>query len=148
MTDYTPTTETVRERFADGFPRAGYIQALEDFDRWLAAHDAEVRAAALREAAEFIQPWNYDRPDDWTEIARSEAASADTLRTLAGVAAEEPEWEYGVALAGGNPDGYIYRWPTLEAAEALAELNPAYKPSYYRRVKAGPWEPLPEGADQ
>ena len=50
MTDYTPTTETVRERFADGFPRAGYIQALEDFDRWLAAHDAEVLRKA---AAEF-----------------------------------------------------------------------------------------------
>lgn len=44
MSDYTPTTETVRERFADGFPRFGYSQALADFDRWLAAHDAEVRA--------------------------------------------------------------------------------------------------------
>ena len=110
MTDQTPTTAQIRTGYASvAYTHEGADLRLVEFDRWLAAHDAEVRA---------------------------------------GVVAEEPEWEYGVALAGGDPDGYIYRWPTLEAAEALAELNPAYKPSYYRRVKAGPWEPLPEGADQ
>src|SRR5690606_1655829 len=37
----TPTTETVRDCFVDG--AAGEFIG-EDFDRWLAAHDAELRA--------------------------------------------------------------------------------------------------------
>lgn len=45
--DYTPTTEQIRERYEDGFD--DYVTGLEDFDRWLAAHDAEVRVAALAE---------------------------------------------------------------------------------------------------
>lgn len=95
MNEYTPTNEEIREYVeAGGEPRPWV--ALDEaeksreqarvaaFDRWLAAHDAAVRAAAIREAAEFIQPWNYDRPDDWTEIARALASSADALRGLAG----------------------------------------------------------------
>lgn len=41
MSDYTPTTEQVREQYADAslFPGlAGY-----NFDRWLAAHDEQFR---------------------------------------------------------------------------------------------------------
>ena len=48
MSDYTPTTATVRERFADGFG-LNYARALEDFDRWLAAHDAAIAHAAWSE---------------------------------------------------------------------------------------------------
>lgn len=45
MTDYTTTTETVRERFADGFG-FNYTEALGYFDRWLEEHDRQVAAAA------------------------------------------------------------------------------------------------------
>ena len=44
---YTPTTEEVRSVY--GGPRCE-----PEFDRWLAAHDAEVAAQALREAADRI----------------------------------------------------------------------------------------------
>ena len=53
--DYTPTTATVRERFADGFG-LNYARALEDFDRWLAAHDAEKRAEWEAEQGEPEKP--------------------------------------------------------------------------------------------
>ena len=44
---YKPTTEEVRSMY--GGPRYE-----PEFDRWLADHDAEVRAQALREAADKI----------------------------------------------------------------------------------------------
>lgn len=46
MSDYTPTTEEIRERWMnfDGGPD---VSDAAEFDRWLAAHDAEV----LRKAA-------------------------------------------------------------------------------------------------
>lgn len=80
MSEYTPTTETVRERFADRFPRAGYSQALADFDRWLAAHDAEVRAQADAEIRTFREQY----------IPRLTAAEAELAEVRAGVA-KEPE---------------------------------------------------------
>ena len=50
MNNYTPTTEEVREDYALGRNEvvgAGwYDQHRAEFDRWLAAHDAEVLAAA------------------------------------------------------------------------------------------------------
>lgn len=53
MTDYTPTTERIREfyvgqRFQSelyaGRPAPGIVERYAEFDRWLSAHDAEVRA--------------------------------------------------------------------------------------------------------
>lgn len=56
MAEGTPTTGEVRERFIDGFPFDTWAtsrdQCGREFDRWLAAHDREVAAKALREAAE------------------------------------------------------------------------------------------------
>lgn len=52
MSDYTPTTQAVRLNYitANAGPyRGGEANAAAAFDRWLAAHDAEVRAAALAE---------------------------------------------------------------------------------------------------
>lgn len=43
--EYTPTTEDVRNEYTD-FD----IYPADEFDRWLAAHDAEVAARALRHA--------------------------------------------------------------------------------------------------
>lgn len=53
MSDYTPTTEEVREDYALGRNEvvgAGwYDQHRAEFDRWLAAHDAEVASKAWDE---------------------------------------------------------------------------------------------------
>ncbi|QXE28929.1 MULTISPECIES: hypothetical protein [Microbacterium] len=56
MSDYTPTTEEVRE-FIEAADRviAGMVagsSAVEAFDRWQAAHDAEVRAGVVAEEPE------------------------------------------------------------------------------------------------
>ena len=58
MSDYTPTTDEVRDAYVDtGWAADGSLSDPRDpdeFDRWLAAHDAEVRAQALREAADEL----------------------------------------------------------------------------------------------
>jgi hypothetical protein len=59
---YTPTTDAVREAYA---VEAGVIYEPErreaEFDRWLAAHDREVAAKALREwAAEVVERYPED----------------------------------------------------------------------------------------
>ena len=49
MTEYTPTTDVVRDRYGieAGYARLIHAEdALPEFDRWLAAHDAEVARAA------------------------------------------------------------------------------------------------------
>lgn len=67
MSDYTPTTDEVRRWYAEPqyerFDRRKRIvkQALARFDRWLAQHDAEVAATALREASSRINALPVDR---------------------------------------------------------------------------------------
>lgn len=57
MSDYTPTTDDVRMGWAD--LRAETVQegllAEAEFDRWLAQHDAEIQAQALRDAEDNWQ---------------------------------------------------------------------------------------------
>lgn len=43
MSDYTPTTEAIRGRIIQRGIGCGFY-GLEEFDRWLTAHDAEKRA--------------------------------------------------------------------------------------------------------
>lgn len=60
MTEYTPVLEEVRDRYQDGRIWDGPAYDDEndmdaprrEFDRWLAAHDAEVAAKALEDAAD------------------------------------------------------------------------------------------------
>lgn len=58
MSDYTPTTDEVREDFA--YPWEAHKQdrpaRLAAFDRWLAQHDAKVRTATLNAAADAVPP--------------------------------------------------------------------------------------------
>ena len=64
MSEFTPTTEQVRSAYAHdpeaeyrdpvGFP-AMQRENLRAFDRWLAAHDAEVRGGVVSEEPE----WEY-----------------------------------------------------------------------------------------
>ena len=44
--EFIPSTVTVREMFAHG-DSASYEDSVAAFDRWLAAHDAQIRAEAL-----------------------------------------------------------------------------------------------------
>lgn len=51
MTDFTPTTDEVRDHWV----RSQWFEdplRRESFDRWLAAHDRTVAAKALRDAAD------------------------------------------------------------------------------------------------
>ena len=61
MSDYTPTTEEVREEYAlglnEGVGAGWYDEHRVEFDRWLAAHDAEKRAEWEAEQGET--EWEY-----------------------------------------------------------------------------------------
>lgn len=65
MSDYTPTTDEVRECFPDGpaSPRFGKVLRLE-FDRWLAAHDAEIRADEREQAAQRVIAYYAEHGDE------------------------------------------------------------------------------------
>ncbi|MBT2484821.1 MULTISPECIES: hypothetical protein [unclassified Microbacterium] len=172
MAEHTLTTETIRERFADAY--GNYANGLEDFDRWLAAHDAEVRADHESEAAERLGLllWHltggrlskstYDvstmvaQIEDTFERERA-AEQADVVR--AGVVAEEPDWEYGYELIESDTRDVLTRgFPFDTAAQAAVdalrradeEFDPEYpplSPEVVRRRKAGPWVPVnQEGA--
>lgn len=52
MSEYTPTTEQIRATYADG-ESEGTPEDYAEFDRWLAAHDAEVRAQVVAEEPEW-----------------------------------------------------------------------------------------------
>jgi hypothetical protein len=73
MTEYTPTTEEVRQAITYGEPAWGPM-----FDRWLAAHDAEVRASVLTEQGEPEWEYGYDSMED------AEAERPTTRRRKAG----------------------------------------------------------------
>ena len=63
MSNYTPTTATIRAEYAGRVEawemtyaeqEAARAEEVVELDRWLRAHDAEVRAQALREAADVL----------------------------------------------------------------------------------------------
>lgn len=58
MSDYTPSTDGVRRSYAyvrSSKPDHKNQSAIAEFDRWLAAHDAEVLAAAKPEGVNCEQ---------------------------------------------------------------------------------------------
>lgn len=73
MSDYMPVTSQVRETFAHD-DRAEYEDPItyptfvkdqrHAFNRWLAAHDAEIRTAALEEAADHWSEWEAFKASD------------------------------------------------------------------------------------
>lgn len=73
--DYTPTTETVRTRYQVG--AMNYIGCGAEFDRWLAAHDAETRRAALDEAAAIAR--TYDDGYGMTAVLVAEAIEGERV---------------------------------------------------------------------
>ena len=52
--DYTPTTGAIRSGYAYYAPDRDVVEMALTFDRWLTAHDAEIRTAALEEAADEV----------------------------------------------------------------------------------------------
>jgi hypothetical protein len=104
MAEHTPTTEEVVEflRAADRLIAHKFsgaaTDAVEAFHRWLAAHDAEVRGAAVEFAAVIADQYADapGRPRASIESLAARDVAARIRRDAgAGVVAEEPEWEYG-----------------------------------------------------
>lgn len=129
MAERTPTTETIRNNYSSPWHETSEFtseKAREEFNRWLAAHDAEVRAQTLVQARTIAE-------------------------VRAGVLAEEPEWEYGVTTKWG-----MHAHPYLEgaeryAADVRAEIERGRASgdlTFHGRVmkrtkaKAGPWVPV------
>ena len=59
MNDYTPTTEAIRGRIIQRGIGWGFY-GLDEFDRWLAAHDAEKRAEWEAEQGETEWEYGHD----------------------------------------------------------------------------------------
>ncbi|WP_295103121.1 hypothetical protein [uncultured Microbacterium sp.] len=70
MSDYTPSTGEVRRRYAYARSAGNKNQsAVAEFDRWLAAHDAEKRAEWEVEEPGWETEHQYRiRPSDWFPI--------------------------------------------------------------------------------
>lgn len=72
---YTPTTAHVRDSYIQGQRQAFIASAgehAEEFDRWLAAHDAEVAAKAWEEGYHRGNMYALDEPwDNRNHISRN-----------------------------------------------------------------------------
>ena len=75
MSDYTPTTEDVEFCFVGEYDPEMRSRA---FHRWIAAHDREVRAQALREAAYWLD--GFEGPRGHTSAY--DRAGRDIIRLL------------------------------------------------------------------
>ena len=86
MSDYTPMTEEVREAYATHRFNAYATYrgtSLDEFDQWLAAHDAEIRADEREQAAQRVAKAIKhnrsciveDAPDCWCERSIAIAAA-------------------------------------------------------------------------
>ena len=89
--DYTPTTDVVRD--AVTFPRRRLGEPRDmtgaAFDRWLAAHDREVRVATLREAADRIE--TFDGNDFLRALVGINGGATALLEYVLTTLREEPE---------------------------------------------------------
>ncbi|WP_447948236.1 hypothetical protein [Microbacterium maritypicum] len=110
MTEYTPTIRELRRAYQLIFVETRQDIAGAEFDRALAAHDAEVRARSLADAA------NRYRDEVLVAGGPTPIQWLRTLADSAGVVAEEPKWEPprtfptpdkrdddGIGLLGGAP---------------------------------------------
>lgn len=127
VSEYTPTTEEVLEAIAEWvWSRRMFRPELGQSDggeatRWLAAHDAEVRAAALDEQG--TEEWEYGLT--W----EPDVSGFDEPQSYSGCETEEGAWETGRQLAGDAQAVKVWKRPMRPAVQA---------------VPAGPWVPVEE----
>lgn len=120
MNDYTPTTEAIRGRIIQRGIGWGFY-GLDEFDRWLAAHDAAKRAEWEAEQGET--EWEYEATPDWVEGIRWSGKSLDEhLSNLDRYSDPNGGWWYGEKE--NKPDRITYQ--------------------VRRRRKAGPWIAVPD----
>ena len=132
MSEYTPNTREVREyiRAADSVTAHMFspdaIYAVEAFDRWLAAHDAEVRAEAESDPAKderlvrymaMVTPLGYQSALSVVQ-QMTLMIQAETGARRAGVVTEEPDWEYGYELIESDTRDVLTRSGAFESFEA------------------------------
>lgn len=153
MSEYTPTTEQIRAWFCDPTPWANPDRAGIDFDAWLAAHDAEVRAEYESDPAKderFVRYMAMATPLGYqsalTVVQQMTALiEAETRARAAGVVTEEPEWEYGIRAEG---DDEPYTDHSDDPDWLCDQITPEPGDAIVRRRKAGPWVPVKqEGAE-
>lgn len=120
--DYTPTTDDVREAYSREVEGPlPTFSGSHEFDRWLAAHDAEIARAAML-------------------MLVAEQANGREVRP--GLVAEEPEWEYGwhtgstVSLIGRRDQ--VEEWLAVRGWK-LGEGD--WGSRVMRRRVAGSWMP-------
>jgi len=153
MSEYTPTTEEVRNGFSRSrqMPQFQSPALQSDFDRWLAAHDAEVRAVE-RERAALHAEEGYRYEENCDDIAkRIRSGEPAEISARPGVVAEEPEWEIGVSYStpsGPSIDGYRIRsYMKVESVEKAREFAALVeRPMIQKRTKAvpaGEWVRVP-----
>ena len=90
--EYTPTVDEVRDAWIDarigyGFDRENIHDREERlhaaFDRFMAAHDAEVKAEALREAADDIKLGDWSHHGNVDDVSNAEAEASTWLMARA-----------------------------------------------------------------
>lgn len=129
MSDYTPTTGDIEIAYAErALQVAGtpHFAAGLEFDAWLAAHDREVAAKALRDAADVL-----DRPRViWYGDGGVTVLEAGTDATLDDYRAERPtvvEWLRARAVR--QADATEGTTPTHVGGRVNAEHCPACSPT-------------------
>ena len=153
MGEYTPTTETIRNNYSSPWHETSEFtseQASEEFDRWLAAHDAEARAEAESDPAKdermvrymaMATPLGYQSA---LTVVQEMTKLIDAETRARGVVAEEPSDQVKQLLrdmtdpdncwfdhhGGCQAHGYLSlqpgeKCPHAEAKELLASWVPA-----------------------
>lgn len=142
MNAYTPTTEAVRDRWG----KMTHLRA--EFDRWLAAHDAQVRAAALAEQddaqVERIARL-LARTSEFTQTDARVLVKAAQDIAAAEQGTEEPDWEWAL-MADGDDEPWSNYYKTREhLAERCGGLVDRGDEHLVRRRAPGPWMPVEQG---
>lgn len=152
MSEYTPTTENVRSVFAHGGAGQTTERRRAMFNRWLAAHDAEVRAEVESDPAKderlvryiaMATPLGYQSA--LTVVQQMTLMiQAETEARRAGVVAEEQEWGIAHVATPGSV------WPLSEdGARETAAIEPGQWIIYSRpKTVTHEWVPVKqEGAE-
>ena len=88
MSDYKPTDAEVRHEYVMSFLVEYQQDASDEFDRWLAEHDAKVRAETLREARDNVRASSFwaDGSDNYADRVRGYLSrAADRIEKEAGL---------------------------------------------------------------